>query len=221
MIIGGAGHVAAQRFHAGLLAGLLDYSPIAEDTDLPDVVHLSYGLGGADGHFTITQSTEWAERNARILAVIDPALVVAVCNTVQPALHAALGTQWPVLDNLTVLRSAADTMRGRRVWLASQGAYAQGLFPHPGEAAAGLAEEMILAGMNDAPDPAHVHRLIEHVGPTTSVVLACTDLTTYTPLLRDRGLRVVDAVEELLAATLTHLTTNLTLPATTFEEATR
>lgn len=220
-IIGGAGHAAAQRFHAGLLSGFLDHVPITGDTDLPDVVHVGFGLGGADGHFTAAQSADWAARNARVLTAVDPTLVVAVCNTVQPALHAAIGTQWPVLDNLTVVRSAVDAaLRGRRVWLGSQGAYAQGLFPYPGDALARLAEDMILAGMNDSPADPHVEQLVEQVGSMTGVVLACTDLTAYAPLLRARGVRVVDAVEELIAATLARLTAaDQTLPAPALEAA--
>lgn len=236
-ILGGAGHVAAQRFHTELLTRLLDHAPIATDADLPDVVHLGYGLGAPDGHFTTQQTTDWLVRNARMLTAIEPTLVVAICNTIQPTLHTALGTQWPVLDNLAVVQDAADTMQGHRVWLASQGAYTQGLFPHPGDALAALAEAMILAGMNNSPDPSHADRLLNHLTATaaaetstTGVVLACTDLTAYAPLLRARGVRVVDAVEALAAATLARLTaaaltctasTDQTLPAPAFEEAVR
>lgn len=228
-VIGGAGHLAAMRFHQSLLSALLTEAPIASDTDLPDIVHLGYGLGDATGHFDDDTTTAWVARNTATLDAARPDLVVAICNTVQPALHHLTSQcEWPVMDNIGVLADAADRLglthsNAEPVWLASQGAYEQRLFPHPGDTLATLAQDMILAGMNDRPDTRHLS-LLDALTGVRPVVLACTDLTGYAAPLRARGLVVVDAVEELVSATLTTLPTLTSLgpnPATSQQETRR
>lgn len=227
-ILGGAGHVAATGFHDQLHQRLLTHRPIADDLDLPHIVHTAYGLGEPDGKFDTTHTARWLDLNTRILNVVEPDMVVAVCNTVQPSLHRhTLATQWPVMDNLTVVGDAVahseatrteanhtDSDAGAWVWLASHGAYAQGLFDAPDVAVANLCEDMITAGMNNAPQLHHVDALLSLLGthPAGPVVLACTDLYAYAPLLRARGVTVVDAVEELVEATFTTLTALLFTP---------
>lgn len=231
-IIGGAGHLAAMAFHQQVHQHTLDATFITSDTDLFDVVHLGFGLGEADGHFNPAHTERWLERNTRALDAVAPDLVVAVCNTIQPTLHQHLAaSSWPMLDNLNVLHAAAQTMTNTPVWLASRAAYAQGLFPYPGDALADVAEDMIATGMNGLASASVLFRLRrllrDLTQPQSGVILACTDLTPYAAPLRAGGFEVVEAVEELALAAHAILVSNPTRATRTahatraFEEATR